>query len=125
MESATIEFRFESSDKEKRFLREYLADAWERFEANDFFKTGWFWRFSQFPDYDAVPNGLVLLTFDGEPDSLVKAEKERWENFDGLDSWEQHLYEDSDTWKWGFGNEHDSILEEQKARKGEIGGEWQ
>lgn len=125
MTGATIEFQFESADDEKRFLREYLADAWERFETSDFFDTGWFWRFSQFPDHDALPDGLVLLNFDGNPDNLIEAEKEHWQTFDGLDSWEKHLYENSDGWEWHPEEEYDSVLQMQKARKGEIGGEWQ
>lgn len=124
MTGATVEFRFESTDDETRFLREYLADAWERFEASDFFETGWFWRFSQFAEYDVDIDGLVLLVFDGDPDDLIAAEREYWQHFDGLDSWEEHRYENAE-WEWHPDEAYDSVLEEQKARKGEIGGEWQ
>jgi hypothetical protein len=35
-------------DSEAQFLREYLTDACKRFEASEFFETGWFWRTGQF-----------------------------------------------------------------------------
>ena len=130
MAGATIEFQFGSVNDKKRFLREYLADAWERFEASEFFETGWFWRFNQFAEYHDV-DGLVLLIFDGDPDDLIAAEREHWQNFDGLDSWERCSYENSDVWtewegyEWHSGEGYNSVLEEEKARKGEIGGEWQ
>lgn len=44
MAGATLVFEFESPADESRFIREYLVDAWERFETSDFWESGWFWR---------------------------------------------------------------------------------
>jgi hypothetical protein len=128
MAGVHIAFQFETRDDEDRFLREYLADAWERFEASEFFETGWFWRFGQFNEHIDHDSGGVSLVFDGDPDALIETEEERWLNFAGLDSWELHRYENPDALRgggWDTDTEYDSVLEEQMARKGERGGEWQ
>ena len=129
MAGANIVFTFESSEGEGRFLRKYLIDAWERFEVSEFFETGWFWRFGQlleqFPEHDS---GGVNLVFDGDPDALIATEEEYWEDFTGLISWECHRYENPDAVRgggWDMDETFSSVLEEQRARKGEIGGEWQ
>lgn len=126
MAGVQIEFQFESVDGEDRFLREYLIDAWERFDASDFFETGWFWRVSQFAEYvDTIDSGFVLLVFDGDADDLIAAEREHWRNFEGLDSWEVSLYESMDLWDEEAPDGYSSVLDEEMARKGNIGGEWQ
>lgn len=128
MAGAHIIFELESIDAEQRFLRTYLAEAWKRFEASDFFETGWFWRHGQFNEYFGQDRGRVFLVFDGNPDDLVETEESHWQNFDGLDSWELHRYENPDALRgggWELEEGYDSVLEEQKARKGERGGEWQ
>ena len=71
MAGATIEFAFASPDDELRFLRHYLPEAWDRFEAGDYWKTGWFRSYRQFADYDCGPDGgLVRLVFEGDPDAV-------------------------------------------------------
>ncbi|MFC7192610.1 hypothetical protein ACFQL7_24210 [Halocatena marina] len=61
MSGRLIWFQFESIDAETRFVREYLPNAWERFEASDFFETGWFWRYGQYIEYDAGPDGGIYI----------------------------------------------------------------
>ncbi|WP_247728349.1 hypothetical protein [Halovivax limisalsi] len=128
MAGAHIDFELDSIDAERRFLRTYLAAAWDRFEASDFFETGWFWRYGQFNEYFGQDGGRVFLVFDGNPEDLIETEEDCWRNFDGLDSWELHRYESSDALRgggWELDEEYGSVLEEQKARKGEEGGDWQ
>ncbi|WP_135829190.1 hypothetical protein [Halorussus halobius] len=79
--------------------------------------TGWFWSYAQFAEYDSGPDGgLVRLVFEGDPDGLVAAESDRWDEFDGLASWRVRRYDDEG---------YDSLLEQQRDAKGEIGGEWE
>jgi hypothetical protein len=126
MSGAGIHFRFASPDDEDDFLREYLADAWERYLASDYWESGWFWAYRQFASYDVSPDGgLVVLVFEGIPEELVAAESDRWESFDGLDSWELRRYDDpgddvdDDVPDDGF----ESLLAQQRDAKGEVGGE--
>lgn len=115
MSGATVEFRFETPEDERRFLREYLAVAWDRFRAAECWETGWFWAYGQFAAYDSGPNGgLVRLVFEGDPDGLLERESGRWDDFTGLDSWSLRRYE-----REGY----DSLLEQQQDAKGEVGGE--
>jgi hypothetical protein len=117
MSAADIQFRFVSTVDEDRFLREYLADAWERYLASDYWETGWFWAYRQFEPYDASPDGgLVVLVFEGDPDGLLAAESDRWESVEGLDDWELRRYDEPDD---GF----DSLLAQQRDAKGHVGGE--
>lgn len=129
MTGANIVFEFETIESEDQFLRKYLIDAWERFEVSEFFETGWFWRSGQFAEY--IPDrdgGVVYLVFDGDPDALIAAEEEYWQHFDGLTSWECHRYENQGALRgggWDLDKTYSSVLEEQIARQGGIGGEWQ
>jgi hypothetical protein len=136
MAGATIDIHFEGPDAERRFLRTYLADAWGRFESSDHWEHGWYWRYGQFADYDAGPDGgLVRLVFDGDPAALVDAETDRWAAFDGLVSWEVRRYDDADAvadadGKASGDNEagndpptYDSLLAQQRDAKGAVGGE--
>ncbi|UIO99968.1 hypothetical protein Hbl1158_00945 [Halobaculum sp. CBA1158] len=117
MSGADIEFRFESTDDEERFVREYLPDAWTRFETADYWETGWFWRYGGFAEYDSGPDGgLVRLVLEGDPDGIVDAESPRWDAFEGLDSWELRRYEETD-------EGYDSLLAQQRDAKGRVGGE--
>lgn len=120
MAGATVEFEFDSTADERRFLREYLAEAWDRFEAGDHWTTGWFWSYASFAGYESGPDGgLVRLVFEGDLDGLVAAESDEWEAFEGLDSWQVRRYEEE-------GEEgYDSLLEQQRDAKGEVGGEWE
>lgn len=117
MSGAGIHFRLASPDDEDDFLREYLADAWERYQASDYWETGWFWAYRQFASYEASPEGgLVVLVFEGDPDDLVAAEADRWESVAGLRDWELRRYEETDD---GF----ESLLAQQRDAKGQVGGE--
>lgn len=115
MAGATIEFHFGSTSDEERFVREYLADAWERFETAEYWETGWFWSYRQFAAYDCGPDGgFVRLVFEGDPDGLVEHESSHWDDFEGLTAWEVEHYDDLG---------YESLLEQQRDAKGEIGGE--
>lgn len=117
MAGTTLEFTFASPDDESRFLRAYLADAWDRFEASDHWETGWFWSYRQFAAYESGPDGgLVRLVFEGDPDGLVDAESDRWRDFDGLVDWRVRRYEDEG---------YDSLLAQQRDAKGDRGGAWE
>ncbi|WP_430504338.1 hypothetical protein [Haloparvum sp. PAK95] len=117
MAGATIEFHFDAPADERRFLREYLPDAWDRFEASDHWETGWFWAYGQFAEFGAGPDGGFLrLVFDGAPDDLVARETDRWAAFDGLNDWRLRRYEEEE-------EGYDSLLAQQRDAKGEIGGE--
>lgn len=117
MAGASVELAFDSPAAEDRFVREYLADAWDRFEDGDYWTTGWFWAYGQFAAYDSGPDGgLVRLVFEGDPDGLVAAEADRWDGFEGLDSWHLRRYDEEG---------YDSLLEQQRDAKGEVGGEWE
>lgn len=121
MAGATIEFEFESPTDEEQFVRAFLADAWDRFEASEYWEAGWFWSYRQFAEYESGPDGgLVSLVFEGEPDALVESESSRWDEFDGLSSWNLQRFEDE-----GEGKGYDNLLEQQKDAKGEVGGEWE
>ena len=114
MSGAGIEFRFDSTDSESRFVREYLTDAWKRFETGDFFESGWFWPYGAFMGYESGPNGGFLrIVFEGDPDALVDAEETYWDGFDGLFDWHVRRYEEE-----GF----DSLLAQQQDAKGEVAG---
>ncbi|MDR5672141.1 hypothetical protein AArcCO_2355 [Halalkaliarchaeum sp. AArc-CO] len=116
MSGATIEFRFESPADERLFLREYLAPAWPRFQTSESWETGWYWAYGQFAPYDSGPDGgLVRLVFEGSPDELVDAEAGRWTGFEGLVGWELTRYDEEG---------YDSLLEQQRDAKGDVGGEW-
>ncbi|PSQ04471.1 hypothetical protein BRC97_10805 [Halobacteriales archaeon QS_6_71_20] len=118
MSGADVEFRFTTVDDEERFVREYLADVWPRFEAADHWETGWFWRYGGFAAYDAGPDGgLVRIVFEGDPDGFVAAEGDRWDGFDGLASWSLDRYEERDP-------PYDSLAAQQREAKGERAGEW-
>lgn len=117
MVGATIDIRFSSSDAEQRFLRLYLAAAWERYESSAYWDQGWYWAYGQLSPYDSGPEGgLVRLVFDGDPAGLVAAKSDQWDAFDGLTGWECRRYDDE-----GF----DSLRAQQVAAKGEVGGDWE
>lgn len=116
MSGVDVSFHFESVDDESRFVREYLAAAWPRFIAAEYWETGWFWRYSGFADYDSGPDGgFMRLVFDGDPDALVEAERDAWDTVDGLKSWDIRRYEDEG---------YDSLLDQQRDAKGPEAGEW-
>ncbi|QLG60965.1 hypothetical protein [Halorarum salinum] len=117
MSGADVEFRFESTDDEERFVREYLTDAWPRFESSEWWEAGWFWAYRQFAEYDSGPDrGLVRVVFEGDPDEFTESEADRWDGFEGLDAWELRRYEGTDE---GYG----SLLDQQRDAKGAVGGE--
>lgn len=118
MSGVTVEIAFDASVDEARFVREYLADAWPRFERAAYWETGWFWRYGGFAPYDAGPDGGFLrLVFEGDPDGFVAAEGDRLDAFGGVDSWSLDRYEEHDP-------PYDSLVAQQRDAKGEEAGEW-
>jgi hypothetical protein len=112
----TIELRFTDAAAERRFLTSVLPAAWERYETSEYWKQGWFWSYGQFAGHDVGPDGgLVRLVFEGDPDALLAAERERWAAFDGLVDWSVERYDEA-----GF----ESLLAQQRAAKGSRGGRW-
>lgn len=115
MSGADIEFHLETIADEQRFIREYLVAAWDRFETNDYFESGWFWPYGASAEYESGPDGgFIRLVFEGNPSALVDSEKSHWEEFDDLHKWEIRRYEEE-----GF----DSLLAQQRDAKGEVAGE--
>lgn len=114
MAGATIEFYFDGAADERRFLRAYLPDTWNRFTASEYWTTGWFWAYHQFAQFDAGPDGgLVRLVFEGDPEELVARESDRWAEFAGLYEWKVRRYEEEG---------YDSLLAQQRDAKGDVGG---
>lgn len=117
MTGVTIAFEFDSLEGEQRFIRNYLTEAWTRFEASEYWENGWFWRYNQFAEYNSGPDGgLVRLVFDGDADELVEQESDQWDRMSGLTSWSLLRYEDEG---------YDSLFEQQTDSKGDLGGEWE
>ncbi|WP_143105154.1 hypothetical protein [Halogeometricum rufum] len=117
MSGATLVFEFDSPADEEQFIRDYLTEAWNRFETNEYWETGWFWRYRQFAEYESGPDGgLVRLVFDGDADELVEQEADRWDKHSGLASWRLLRYEDE---------EYESLFDQQTDTRGELGGEWE
>lgn len=117
MSGATIDLHFEDSAAERRFLSGYLPEAWDRYEASEYWEQGWFWPYSQVRSYDVgVDGGLVRLVFDGDPDGVLSAEQHHWEDFEGLTDWELRRYDEE-----GF----QSLHAQQVDAKGEVGGDWE
>ena len=120
MAGATIGIHFADVASERRFLRSYLVDAWERFEAADHWEHGWFWPYGQFAHAESGPDGgFVRLVFDGDPEALVAAERDRWDAVDGLTDWAVTRYDDPEA----VDETYESLLAQQRAAKGAVGGE--
>lgn len=114
MVGANVEFSFATVADEERFVREYLVDAWDRFEESEFFERGWFWRYGPYQQYKGESTGgLVRIVFEGDPEALVAAEGTRWDEFEGLTEWQARK-----------GKEGDSLLVQQQVASGEQVGEW-
>lgn len=114
MAGATLRFRFDSPASEDAFVAEYLTDAFSRFETSDYWEHGWYWSYGQFAGYDAGPaGGQVKLVFDGDPDALIAAERDRWAAFDGLTEWDCRRYDD----------DYPSLRAQQRDQKGSVGGD--
>jgi hypothetical protein len=115
MAGADLEFHFATPSDEERFIRTYLVDAWDRFEASEFFETGWFWPYGTFAEYESGPDGGFLrIVFEGDPDAFVAAENAYWDEFDDLQEWTVTRYEEEG---------YESLLAQQRDAKGETAGE--
>jgi hypothetical protein len=120
MTGVTVELWFKDVETEVRFLRSYLVDAWERFETSEYWDHGWFWRYGQFSDYDAGPDGgFVRLVLECDPETLIETESPYWESFEGLERWDWQRYDDPATDAETF----DSLLDQQHQAKGSLGGD--
>lgn len=117
MSGATVVFEFDSPGDEEQFIRKYLTEAWTRFEASEYWESGWFWRYGQVAKYSSGPDGgVVKLVFDGNADELIEQEADKWEKHAGVTSWSLLRYDEEG---------YDSLLDQQTDTKGELGGEWE
>ena len=117
MSGCTIEIEFVTAESERRFCGSYLPEAWARYEASEYWDSGWFWAYSQFAEVGVdVDGGLVRLVFDGDPDGLLAAESDRWEAFEGLTGWRVRRYDDEG---------YESLRAQQVDSKGALGGDWE
>jgi hypothetical protein len=117
MTGATVDITFADAAAENRFVSSYLPEAWERYEASDYWDQGWYWSYSQFQPYDVgLDGGLVRLVFDGDPDGLLAAERDRWDSFAGLTEWSVRRYDEAG---------YESLRAQQTGDKGEVGGDWE
>lgn len=105
MESIQVTFDLADRTAERTFLREYMVDAWERFQTHDGFDRAWFWCFGSTGDSGRIEleggtvleGGGVILVLNGESlDVVVEAERPYWEErrADGsLEDWEMKSFE--------------------------------
>jgi hypothetical protein len=115
MVGANIEFDFATVADEERFIRDYLVDAWNRFETSDFFDVGWFWRYGPYNQYkEGSTGGHIRIVFEGAVEPLIESEKTYWDEFEGLENWRAKKGAD----------ESDTLLAQQKIASGEQVGEW-
>ncbi|WP_290811129.1 hypothetical protein [Halovivax sp.] len=127
MRSVQITFDCGGADDEWRFLREYVAPAWDRFEAGDAVHSGWFWRAGRFArhdlaeltrethDLERLRPGQVILVCNGDVEALLGTERPRWESLREaglLEGWETRRYDP--TWE----HAHEKLRE----KYGEVGG---
>lgn len=127
MRSVQLTFDCGGTDDEWPFLREYVAPTWRRFEGSDAFHSGWFWRAGSFArpdvgeltreehDLERLEPGQVICVLNGDVESLVDAERPRWESLqaEGLvTDWTVQWFDP--TWA----NSHEKL----RAKYGEVGG---
>ncbi|WP_254547198.1 hypothetical protein [Halomarina pelagica] len=92
MSTVQVTFRMEDTDAEASFIRNYLVSAWKRFETMEAFEKGWFWRNGHYGRHgiEYFKGGRILLMIDGDPETVVDEECDRWDSLveDGaIESW--------------------------------------
>lgn len=86
MRSLDVTFDCPDAAAERRLVREYLVDAFDRFEERPAFDTAYFWRHGSAADHDTtVPEdhqtldgGVHLVVNGADPEAVVEPERERW-----------------------------------------------
>ena len=117
MSSTQVTFEFEKTEDERRFLRRYMAPAWERFEEMDAFESGWFWRHGRFSRHgiDGLDEGKIVFVINGTPQAVIDRERERWERHEAegeLVGWSTRT----------FDPEYEDGLDKLQRNFGEVGG---
>lgn len=117
MSSTQVTFEFDRMEDERRFLREYMVPAWERFEGMDAFESGWFWRHGRSARHgiDGLEEGRIIFVINGTPETVVERERERWDarTVDGqLVDWTTRT----------FDPEYEDSLDKVRRNFGEVGG---
>lgn len=118
MSSTQVTFDLADAEAERRFLREYMAPAWDRFEEMDAFESGWFWRHGNTGTHgvEGLEEGRIIFVVNGDPDVVIERERTYWEA-----ARESGLLEDWSTRT--FDPEYDDSLDKMRQRFGEAGGE--
>lgn len=119
MSGIAVQFAIDDPADERWFLCEYLAGAWPRFESLGSFDGGWFWQFGPFTrrgvsEFDGEE---VVVVAEADADELLESERDRWHDLEDegrIESWNVRRYGEEG---------YDSVLNEQRDRYGETGGE--
>lgn len=88
MRSLDVTFDCPDADAELRLVREYLTDAFDRFEERPEFDTGYFWRHGNAAEHDtdapeghqALDGGVHLVVNGADPAAVIDPERERWDD---------------------------------------------
>lgn len=117
MRSTQVTFEVSDTDGERRFLREYMVPAWERFEAMDAFESGWFWPHGTHAHYEEtdLEAGGIVFVINGDPETVIERERERWERLceEGfLDDWSTR----------SFDPEYENALDKMQDKLGPVAG---
>ena len=117
MRSTQVTFELEDAESERRFLRQYMVPAWDRFEEMDAFESGWFWRHGRFARHgiDGLEEGKIVFVVNGEPQSVIERERDYWEERKAegeLTDWSTRT----------FDPEYEDGLDKIRQNFGEVGG---
>lgn len=86
MRSLDVIFDCPDAAAERRLVREYLTDAFDRFQTRPAFDTGYFWRHGSAAEYDTdepeghqpLDGGVHLVVNGAAPADAIEPERERW-----------------------------------------------
>lgn len=86
MRSLDVTFDCPDADAELRLVREYLTDAFDRFEECPEFDTGYFWRHGNAAEHETdepeghqvLDGGVHLVVNGADPESVIDRERKRW-----------------------------------------------
>lgn len=86
MRSLDVTFDCPDPEAELRLVREYLTNAFDRFEECPEFDTGYFWRHGNAAEHDTdepeghqtLDGGVHLVVNGADPETVIEPERERW-----------------------------------------------